>query len=384
MRRAGLTLLIVALAAVGCESGPEPAPEPVALGWRSVAVPVPPGGPGEVMLRDAVACPGVWFAVGAVRDSAGGTRPAAWTSPDGTAWSSLTVAPDSYYGKQNVLSSVACKDGRLAALGAKAGGAHAYPRTSSWYQDAAGVVREAKAPFILFGGSTALNVARMDAGPAGFLISGNRMSGAAVWKSPDAVKFTILEAAPVLKSDAEGETWAFDSVGTADGWLLVGGLLKPGRTDRDPLGWRSADGSVWQRVPAAGATDGYEEFQRVVLRDAVPVAVGLRGPSFGAWRLESGQWQPAGSFGSLGTSGLSGIRALSVSGGRLFCVTTDGSAHALWISDDAGTSWRTAGLPVAAPVAGESALAVAGGAGRAVLVWDDGKDGRIYVSETGT
>ena len=45
-------------------------------------------------------------------------------------------------------------------------------------------------------------MARLVAGPAGFLITGNRTSGAAVWTSPDASEFEIIEAAPGLASDA--------------------------------------------------------------------------------------------------------------------------------------------------------------------------------------
>jgi hypothetical protein len=296
----------------------------------------------------------------------------------------VPVAAESFYGRQNVLSSVACHDGVTAALGAKSGGAHGNPRTSSWVRGADGVLREVRAPFELFGGPYAVNVARMDAGPPGFLISGNRMSGAAVWTSADAARFTLHERAPGLASGADGETWAFDAAGLTGGWLVVGGLLPAGRVDRDAVGWRSADGSAWQRVGAAGATGAYEELHRVTVRDGVPVAVGLRGGSFGAWRLAAGAWRPAGSFGTVPPGGASGVRALTVAGGRLFCVTTDGAAYALWVSDDAGAAWRPAGLPRAVPAVAESALAVAGAGGRAVLLSDDGADGRIYVSETGT
>jgi hypothetical protein len=55
----------------------------------------------------------------------------------------------------------------------------------------------------------------------------------------------------------------------------------------------------------------------------------------------------------------------------------------LWVSDDAGGVWRPAGVPVAVPAVAESALVVAGGEGRAVLVSDDGIDGRVYVTEIG-
>ena len=46
----------------------------------------PPGPPGRTLLRDATACAGRWYVVGGVVDPAGETRPAAWTSPDGTSW----------------------------------------------------------------------------------------------------------------------------------------------------------------------------------------------------------------------------------------------------------------------------------------------------------
>ena len=387
MRRAGAALLSCLLVVVGgcsVRRTPEPRPSPVTLSWREAAVPVPPGGAGRVMLRDAVACGDRWFVVGAVRDAEGGTRPAAWSSADGAAWSPVPVVAVSYYGQRNVLSSVACRDGRMAALGAKSGGAHGYPRTSSWHQGADGVLREVSAPFVLFGGSSAVNVARMDAGPQGFVISGNRMSGAAVWTSADASRFEILEGAPGLASDAGGETWAFDAVGSAEGWLLVGGFLPAGRTDRDVLGWRSVDGSVWRRLPTVGASEAYEELHRVVLRGGVPVGVGLRGSSFGVWRLESGEWRPAGSFGSVRADGSPGVRALSESAGRLFCVTTDGSAYGLWVSDDAGGRWRPVAAPVEVPAVAESALVVAGGGSRVVVLSDDAEVGRIHVAEIGT
>lgn len=85
-----------------------------------------------MMLRDAASCDGRWFVVGAVADASGGTRPAAWFSADGSAWVPLRVEARTFYGRQNVLSSVACRGGRMAALGAKTGGAHGNPRTSTW------------------------------------------------------------------------------------------------------------------------------------------------------------------------------------------------------------------------------------------------------------
>ena len=155
-------------------------------------------------------------------------------------------------------------------------------------------------------------MARMDAGPEGFLISGNRMTGAAVWLSPDAAKFEILEGAPALASDATGETWAFDGTATPDGWLVVGGLL-PERPHRPgPDGLASADGAAWVRVPAAGASAAYEELQRVVVRDGVPVAVGLPGrPS------ARGGWSGAVAAGRVVRDGAAGAgRRWGAGGGR--------------------------------------------------------------------
>lgn len=379
-------LVAGALLVSGCSADPEPAPDPspVSVPWRDAVLPVPAGSSGAVVVRDATFCPGAWFAVGAVRDAQGGTSPAAWSSADGVSWAALKIVARTYYGRQNVLSSVACHSGRVAALGAKTGGAHANPRTSSWHQDAAGVLQEVTAPFELFGGPQAVNVVRMDAGPRGFLISGNRMSGASVWLSPDSAKFSIVERAPQLASDAAGETWAFDGVAVGDGWLAVGGFRAKGRIDRDPMGWRSADGSAWSRVTSSDASDAYEELQRVAVLDSVPVAVGVRGSVFGVWRLDGDRWQPVGSFGAVRSGGASSVRSVSAVGRRLFAVTSDGSGFAVWASDDGGARWAPVGLPAATPAGPENAMVVAGGGGRAVLVSDDGVGGRVYSAETGT
>jgi len=386
MRRLGAVLLgVVVLAACDANPAPRPSvsasvPPPVAVSWRELSLPVEGG---AAMVRDVVFCPGAWFVVGAVRDAGGGTRPAAWRSADGVSWSSLRFDATSYYGKQNVLYSAACRDGRLAALGAKSGGAHGYPRTFSWAQSADGVVHEVRAPYTLFGGSTAVNVSRVDAGAAGFLIAGNRMSGAAAWVARDASRFEIREGTPGLASDGSGESWAFDGVGVGSGWLLVGGWLANGRIDRDPSGWSSADGRVWRRLPAEGASAAYEELQRVVLVDGAPVAVGLSGSVFGVWRLSDDRWRASGSFGSVPAGGGSSVRALTAGGSRLWAATSDGVAFALWRSADGGARWSPVSSPVALPARGESAVGLAGGGDRIVLVSDDGRMGRIYLAETG-
>ncbi|WP_216592174.1 hypothetical protein [Verrucosispora sioxanthis] len=282
LRRTAALVVACLLLVMGCRAG-TPGPDevpPLQPDWRELTLPAPPGAPGRLMLRDVTACGGRWYIVGAVGGPGDATRPAAWTSADGVSWESVRIVADSYYGRQNILYSVACTDGRFAAVGAKSGGAHANPRVSSWVRRADGALAEVRAGFELYGGPQAVNVARMVAGPSGFMIVGNRVSGAAVWLSEAAGEFEILEGVPGLATDEHGVTWLFDATPVDGGWLAVGGIIGPGRIDRDPLAWRSSDGRSWQRVPVPG-TDEYDELQRVVRVDGEPVAVGLRGRAFG-------------------------------------------------------------------------------------------------------
>ncbi|HYN93909.1 MAG TPA: hypothetical protein VES42_08680, partial [Pilimelia sp.] len=261
MVSAGLVLLAGACTRATPDGEPAP-PSPVRPAWSAVALPAPAGPAGRLVLRDLVACGGRWYAVGGVA-GADGTRPAAWASADARTWTSLPTLPSTYYGERNILYAAGCRDGRLTPLGAKSGGAHGNPRVSSWRQRPDGALVEVRAHFELFGGPQAVNVFRITGGPAGWLIGGNRMSGAAVWVSPDAAAFRIVEREPRLATDPRGETWAFDVVpAPGGGWLLSGSLLRPGRTDRDPLMWSSPDGSRWSRV-AVPATPEHEELRRV-------------------------------------------------------------------------------------------------------------------------
>ncbi|WBB80087.1 hypothetical protein O7606_01435 [Micromonospora sp. WMMD882] len=396
-RRAVALLVLVAVPLTACarstdrdDDGPPPALSPA---WQPLTLPAPPGPAGRSLLRDAAVCGDRWYLVGGLADAAGETRPAAWTSADGVAWTALPLRPKSYYGRQHVFYSVACRDSRVALLGSKRGGAHANPRTSSWRQDADGGLAEVTAPFELFGGPRAVNVARMVSGPAGWLITGNRTGGAASWVSPDSSRFTIVEGAPELASDARGETWGFDAVGYGDRWLMVGGVVPAGRTDRDPLAWTSADGVAWRRAPVPGGAE-YDELQRVVLLDGAPVAVGLRGRAFGAWRVDpagsgaasaaadatAGDWRVAGGFGVARADGVPGVRGLTVAGGRLVAATVDGGGHALWVSSDRGDSWRPVAGPTSMPAGAERAVALAGAGDRVLLLVDDATAGRAFVA----
>ncbi|MBY8872683.1 hypothetical protein K7640_12635 [Micromonospora sp. PLK6-60] len=384
-RRALAALGVLAVLVAGCDpaaGGDDGAPEPVRPGWRELTLPAPPGPPGRVQVRDAAACGGRWFVVGGVADAAGETRPAAWSSVDGATWTALALHPRTYYGERHVFYSAACRDGRVALLGAKRGGAHANPRTSSWRQLPDGSLDEVIAPFDLFGGPYAVDVARMVAGGRGWLITGNRTSGAAVWWSSDSARFTLVEREPQLASDGAGETWNFDAVETAAGWLSVGGIVPAGRVDRDPLAWISPDGVAWRRVPVPGGPE-YDELQRVVALDGRPVAVGLRGRAFGAWRADGdpgGAWRAAGGFGRPRADGIPGVRGLAVTGATLWAATTDGFAYAVWRSVDGGDAWVPVTLPGPAPAGAERAVALLGAGDDLLLLIDDGQRSRVFLA----
>ncbi|MEH0842345.1 hypothetical protein V6U81_08125 [Micromonospora sp. CPCC 205711] len=376
-RRTFAVLGVLAALLVGCDPaadpGPSasPAPAPLAADWQQLTLPAPPGPAGRPLLRDAVACAGRWYVTGGVADPSGGTRPAAWTSVDGTTWATVPIAADSFYGRQNVLYAAGCRGGVLAAIGAKVGGAHGYPRVSTWRQRPDGGLVEVSAAFETYGGPKAVNVSRLAGGPAGWLIVGNRSSGAASWVSPDAADFALVEGAPELASDGRGISWAFDAVGVPQGWLTVGGVLPAGRIDRDPAVWSSADGRAWRRTTLPG-TDRYEELQRVALLGGAPVAVGLRGRAFGAWRRDGEEWLAAGGFGTPAASGVPSVDGLAVVGGRLVAAVSDGAARAVWTSADRGDSWQPVRLPLPVAAGADRDVAVVAVGERVWLFADDG------------
>ncbi|MGC4847967.1 hypothetical protein ACLQ3F_12050 [Micromonospora sp. DT15] len=374
---AALGVLAVLVAACGSSACPDcPEPLPVRPAWQSVVLPDAPGVLGRPVLRDATACAGRWYVVGGVVDPAGETHPAAWTSPDASSWVPLPLASVTFYGRQHVLSAAACRDGRLAAVGAKNGGAHGNPRTGTWRQASDGTLQEVDAPFERYAGPRAVNVARLAAGPRGWLIAGSRIDGAAVWISPDAAAFALVEGAPELAGDERGRTAAYDAVAVPSGWLMVGSLLPPGGTALVPLAWSSADGRSWRRA-ALPVVDGRGQAQRVAVAGGVPVAVGPVRAGFGSWRLTAQGWRPAGGFGAVGP-GVASAAGLVAVGQRLVAVTRDGDRHALWLSVDMGESWRAVSMPRSVPDSGDTAVSVTSTGDRLLLVTDDGKTSRAW------
>lgn len=274
-------------------------------------------------------CDGLWYVVGATRDPAGATRPAAWTSPDAVTWQRVRFTPDpaSQYGPQNVISAVACAAGRVVMLGSASGGAHGNPRVSTWRRLPDGSMAENTAPFETYGGDTAVDVAHLSAGPAGFAMAGTRSSGAAAWLSPDGARFTLFENAPGLAGPSVGR----DVVPLPDGrWAVVGG-----RDDR-AAAWYSRDGRRWTAADLPSGGSDWSELHRAARDGDDVVAVGPRGTAFGVWRLHAGVWTDLGVFGGAPT----GVQSLAVAGDRLIAV-----AGGLWLSTD-GKSWQQRTVPV--------------------------------------
>ncbi|HEX6681307.1 MAG TPA: hypothetical protein VF062_00815 [Candidatus Limnocylindrales bacterium] len=385
-RAAVASFLALSMVLAGCDpadrsgDGPEARP-PVEPAWRSVTLPMPEGPPGRLMLREAVACGGTWYVLGAIGAPNGDTRPAVWTSTDTETWRTVGLRPHprSYYGERSIIYSGACKDGKLAVLGAKVGGAHGNPRASTWMQLPDGTLEEVLAEFELYGGPQAINVSRMAAGPNGWIMSGNRFSGAAVWLSPDAAAFKIMERTPELASDQRGETWSTDTTATAAGWLVVGGVLAKGRIDRDPMAWLSTDGATWRRTSAPSSSE-YEEFHRVAVVEDSVLAIGLRGPRFGAWRLDGDKWTETGTFGSFEQAGIPSVADVAVNGKNLLVAISMGTIHQLLISPD-GRSFIPVKVPAAMPSGAEKAVALATSSQRILLLIDDGAAGRLWATD---
>ncbi|GAA1399217.1 hypothetical protein [Catellatospora coxensis] len=374
-----LTLLVALLG--GCTpAGTSPPPEVVLRPqWRELALPMPPGPAGRLVLRDATVCGGRWYVTGALADADGMTRPVAWTSPDGERWRSLEFLGTTHYGLRAVIYALGCRGDRIAMLGARSGGAHGNPRVTQWYGGPDGPMHEVIAGFQLYGGPDAVNVARLAGGPRGWAIAGNRLAGAAVWLSPDAAEFGLREGVPELAGDARGETMAYDVTPVPDGWLMVGALSPADRIDRDALAWLSPDGERWSRVPAPASPE-YEEFDRVAVVAGTPYAVGLRGARFGAWRLVDGGWADAGVFGSTRPGPVAWVAELAVTDGGLLAAVSDGEMYRLWLmSPEQG--WVGVATPAPLSAAGVSAAGVAGAGRRVLALGDDGSGAHVWIMD---
>ncbi|WP_109506337.1 hypothetical protein [Nocardioides speluncae] len=379
MRRAigAVLLLLMAAACTDAEEDPPAAPS---LEWTETSLSMPGGQAGRVAVRDAARCGEQWYVVGAVFAGPGESRPAAWRSADGQAWTALVMRPRSYWARRNVIYSVACRSGEVAMIGAKEGGAHGNPRVSTWRQLADGSFESVTAPFELYGGPHAVNVGRLVAGPPGWLIVGNRFSGAAVWTSPDARAFRLVDDDPALRRDAELDTFAVDATYAAGGaWTVVGGAQRQGRVPRVPMAWVSTDGVAWRRVKVP-YDEEFAELQRVTPIADGQLAVGVKGSRFGTWRETGGRWRSGPVFGHIDDDITAApfVSALAVADRLVLASASDGRQYALWGSPDAGAHWSMLDTPVQPETAGEQVLIARISGDEVLLLADDAKSGRVW------
>jgi hypothetical protein len=375
-----LLVPVLAVLAGGCSSDDESPTQHADVAWHEVHLPLPPGPPGRVAVRDATSCGSTWYVVGAVIAADGNSRPAAWSSSDGRAWHSLAIDATDYWAQRAILRSVACRGDRMAAIGARSGGAHGNPRTSSWYRRRDGALVDMKATFVLYGGSQALSVNRVAAGPDGWLIAGNRSRGAAVWFSRDATDFRLVDDDPALSSDATHGTAALDPVHDGSEWTVVGRAQLPARVSPVPLAWTSPDGLRWKRQEVPAGTDGFADLERVIRLDDGLMAVGIRGARFGTWRRTDGRWKADAAFGALaqGGGGAPFVSGLASASGGVLAAASDGSRFHLWA--DSGDGWHEAATPTHPTNAGDHQLTVATAGSTVLLLADDGASGRVWLA----
>jgi hypothetical protein len=182
----------------------------------------------------------------------GGTRkPVLWARDPHGVWHEVALKVTSFYGAQATFASLSAY-GRLVALGAVAGGAHANPRPSFFVGDAAQMV-EREQSFSLYGGENAVGIVGVAAGPHTLLMvgqwapDGHRASGA-LWTSPDGVRYVRHDEIPGLGDSAGGQITTSPQAAAAigDRFVVVGSvtdLTKPALSVA-PAVWTSDGTSV--------------------------------------------------------------------------------------------------------------------------------------------
>jgi hypothetical protein len=386
IRRACVAALSAACLLASCSSSGSPATDAVHPHWREVILPMPTGAHGRIALRDATTCGGTWYVVGAVVSPDGATRPAAWTSADGRAWRSLALEPGDYYSRRAILYSVACGGGRVAAIGAKSGGAHGNPRTATWRLRDDGSLRAVTASFELYGGPHALSVNRIASGPDAWVIAGARSSGAAAWVAgTGATGFRIVDHDPGLASDASRTTSALDVVHDGSAWTIVGRAEQTGRVSPVPQAWVSVDAARWTRQEVPSRTSGFADLERVAREGDGLLAVGIRDHRFGTWRRTGGRWQATESFGSLDRHGTGApfVSGLAAADGNAVTTASDGAVFRTWArTRDRG--WRPVTTPSRPVSNGDDLLTVAADDSTVLLLSDDGTSGRAWLTSWNT
>lgn len=374
-------LAAAALVLSACTSSPaSPDERELDLGWTEVVLPVAEPG-WRPVLRDILHCGRRSVVVGGLTQPDGSTRPAVWTSRDGTSWATADVVAREYYARQAIISSAGCLGGRLTLLGAKAGGAHSLPRVRTFFERPTGTIVAAKAPpGELFGGPSTISVSRVAGGDDGVLISGTRSAGAAVWSSRRGRTFRMIDDLPSPAGRRGLQTTARDAT-YADGQWTVVGSGSDASGARVPLAWVSPDGVHWSPQPI-GATRGFSTMERVVASGNGLVATGLHEGRFGLWQRSASSWKAHPAFGEITADGGAApyVTGLTATAHHVICSTSDGARFRVWVYDH--TRWEEMPLPTS-PVTttGDHNVVVSAAGQRLLMLTDDGESPRIWVSD---
>jgi hypothetical protein len=195
----------------------------------------------------------------------GGTRkPVLWARSAGGSWHEVPLKVTSFYGAQATLASLSA-NGRLNALGAVAGGAHANPRPSFFVGDATRVT-EREQNFYVYGGENAVGIVGVAAGPSTLLMvgqwapDGHRASGA-LWTSPDGVTYVRHDEIPGLGDSADGKRTTSPQAAAAvgDRFVVVGSVTDLSKPELSivPAVWTSTGTAVsLGSLPAAAGQLG--------------------------------------------------------------------------------------------------------------------------------
>lgn len=300
----------------------------------------------ERTVADVVADAGRAVAVGSSNGA-----PAVWTSPNGSAWSRVTLPAPSGSAPSGPaprrLTGVVHGPRGWLAVGRAGDRALVLASVDgrAWQAAPAGTVLR----------GAGLEPVAAAASGTGYVVVGARNgTSAAAWYSPDLK--TWSRSGDAGKTDLDGGTaapkWIGDVVAGPAGFVAVGGQTA-GKAAR-PAVWTSADGKKWALSPASpalpqGAAAG--ALTTVVARGGVLVAAGITGPA-----------------------GVTGAPVAGAPGSTAFAA----------VSADGGRTWQPAPLPGAAPgsaptaaVATAHGFVLAGTAGSDVLLWTSA-DGRTW------
>lgn len=119
--------------------------------WRQLPLP-----PGALRLSQVTAA-GDQLLVSGQRGSGDAAPPGLWRGDTSGTWTSVRLAPVTYYGRRAELFRVVSDGQQVVALGRRIGGAHGNPRVTSW-TGTLDKVSETEQPFELFGGPNAISV----------------------------------------------------------------------------------------------------------------------------------------------------------------------------------------------------------------------------------